>query len=112
MLFCIGDVKVTLDGLADQFRIRSAGGYDGWHFSDSKSGYRFEGTLFARPELFAGVTYEDTDGSPLYCHNSKLCDLNLDITDPGGTRRRYASHATTAYEVVARSAHPGVIFLI
>jgi len=112
MLIRIGDVPVALDGFTDQLRIRSSGGYDGWHFSGSRSGYRFSGTLLARPDLFAGVTYEDTDGSALFCHNSKLCDLSLDITDTKGKKRRYVSRAAAAFEVVTRSANPDVIFLI
>ncbi|HOH28189.1 MAG TPA: hypothetical protein PLC40_00815, partial [Candidatus Hydrogenedentes bacterium] len=86
--------------------------FDGWHFTTTKNRYSFEGNLTARLDDFACVTYEDTDGSNLYCHNTKLADMTLTVTSPEGRRTRYTSTGTTAYEVVTREPHPDIPVLL
>lgn len=106
------EITLSFNTVADMLCTKSSGAYDGWKFTAVKSGYRVQGNLRAGLEDYAGVTYEDTDGSNLFCHNSKLSDMTLDVTDPGGGTRRYIASGTAAYEVVSRSPNPSVEFLI
>lgn len=112
MYFRLENQHWVFNTLRDTVRVNSSHGYNGWQFTAEKRGFRFAGNIMARLEDFAGVTYEDTDGSNLYCHNTKVCDFSLSITTPGESPRWYFAHGSTAYEVVTREAHPGITFII
>lgn len=112
MFFQISGTQLIFNTMCDAFHIKSAYGYDGWRFTAEKSGFRFAGNLTVHLDDFAGVTYEDTNGSKLYCHNTKVCDCSITVTSPQGTSRRYSSSGGAAYEVVAREAHPQITFVI
>lgn len=112
MFFQIGRENFFLNTVTDALRFRSQYGFDGWGFTTRKNRYHFEGNLTARLDDFACVTYEDTDGSNLYCHNTKLADMTLTVTSPEGGRSRYTSAGTTAYEVVTRTPHPYIPVLL
>ncbi len=112
MLLQEGDRTWRFNTLRDAWRIHSKHDYNGWHFRAKKEGYLFEGHITARRDDYAGVTYEDTDGSLLFCHNAKICDMLLEITGPDGNIRRYRAERNAAYEVVDRSPHPDITFVI
>lgn len=108
MFIQIGMESVVLNTVTDAFRFQSRYGFDGWHFTTKKNGYRFEGNLTARLDDFACVTYEDTDGSHLYCHNTKQAAMTLTVTSPDGRQVSYATSGAAAYEVVTREPHPDI----
>ena len=108
MYIQLGTERFSINTLADALRAQSNYDFEGWQFSVQKRGYTFKGKLISRLDDFACVTYEDTDGSHLYCHNAKICDLVLDIISPNGAMHRYQSSGSTAYEVVSREAHPEI----
>ena len=112
MLIQAGNHTWRFNTLRDAWRIHSAYDYEGWRFRARKEGHLFEGRITARRDDYAGVTYEDTDGSLLYCHNAKICDMLLEITGPDGNRRRYQAERNVAYEVVDRAPHPDIMFVI
>ena len=112
MFIQIGRETLFLNTVMDALRFQSHCSFDGWHFTTTKNRYSFEGNLTARLDDFACVTYEDTDGSNLYCHNTKLADMTLTVTSPEGRRTRYTSTGTTAYEVVTREPHPDIPVLL
>ena len=68
----IGDETWQINTIRDILKARSRYDYETFTFTAKKNGTVFEGKVSARLEDYAGVTYEDTDGSPLYCHNSKI----------------------------------------
>lgn len=98
--------------LRDTFRIRSAYGVEGWRFSARKGEWAIRGEVHGDPRHYAGVTYEDTDGSNLYCYNSKVSDMTLELQRGNDAPIRCFSHGATAFEVVTRETIPGIPLLI
>ena len=98
--------------LRDALRSSSHYGPESWEFEASQGGITVRGHIRAELTDFAGVTYEDTDGSPLYCHNSKMVDMGLDIFRRGRLVRHLSAPHTVAYEFVTRTKHPDVTFVI
>lgn len=112
MFFQVEDKAYHLNTLRDAFSFYSQYGFEGWHFRVKKKKVLFEGRVHAGIEAYAGIPYEDTDGSLLYCHNTKIADMILQVIFPDGRKRRYVSHGAAAFEFVARSVHPDVPLLI
>jgi hypothetical protein len=77
---------------------------DSWTFEVDAGGARLTGRATAPPpERVALVEYDDTDGSKLWCYNSKLADLELRIQDPvDGIDERLTAEGTSAFEYVTR----------
>lgn len=107
-----GDRDYRFNRLRDSFKIKSSCGREGWDFDIQASEASIHGTVSARMQDYAGVTYEDTDGSKLYCHNSKMSDMEITLAQPGERARRYYAKGCVAYEVVTRTPFPEVPFLI
>lgn len=102
----------ALNSLGDALGIRSRWSLDGWEFCVRKDEWSFEGKISAARAQFAGVRYEDTDGSSLFCHNSKISTLDLAVLRGKKLERQVRSSGACAFEVVARAKDPGVRFLI
>lgn len=81
----------------------------GWRFTTTlRSGIQMQGVLQGKPEDFVGVTYEDTDGSLLYCYNSKLVDCTLTVVRHLARQEVYKASGTAAFEIVRRTPLPEV----
>jgi len=76
----------------------------GWEFDVDAGGVRLTGRAEAPPpERVALVEYDDTDGSKLWCYNSKLADLTLRLEDPdAGIERTLRAAGSSAFEYVTR----------
>ena len=75
---------------------------DHWHFEVESGGAHLEGEATA-PSNVALVEYDDTDGSNLWCYNSKLADLEFRLRDPEhGIDRTLTATGTSAFEYVTR----------
>jgi hypothetical protein len=73
-----------------------------WTFSAKKGGVTLSGEATS-PDNVALVEYTDTDGSNLWCYNSKLSRLELRIQDPKhGLDRTLVSSGRAAFEHVNR----------
>lgn len=74
-----------------------------WKFSGSDGAAELFGlATLKRPTAI--VEYTDTDGSRLWCHNSKLSDLSICFYDPEkDERRELRATGTAAFEVVTRT---------
>ena len=112
MFFRVGDEIWQVNTIRDILKARSHYDFETFTFTAKKGGTIFEGKVSARLEDYAGVTYEDTDGSHLYCHNSKISDIELTVTSANGQTQTYTGKGTCAYEVVAREPHPDIPLLI
>lgn len=108
----LGRERFSMNTVRDALCTKSSYDFDGWEFFASKGGCRFAGRLTAQRDDFACVTYEDTDGSNLYCHNAKICDMTLEITQPGGRTECYTALGAAAYEVVTRERNPAILLVI
>lgn len=85
--------------------IRSQSGFnrEEWVFKTSSGGVKLQGQAEA-PQDVALVEYTDTDDSNLWCYNSKLADLTLEIRDEkNGIERKLVSSGRSAYEWVTRT---------
>ena len=83
-----------------------------WKFAAKNRDISVIGTARARPEYIAVITYTDTDGSQLYCHNSKLADLELCVEEfKTGHRHIFKSDKKAALEWVTRSGFQGIKYL-
>jgi hypothetical protein len=77
-------------------------GQDHWVFSARKGDIVLSGEARS-PNNVALVEYTDTDGSHLWCYNSKLSDLTVRIQDPSrGLDRILRSSGRAAFEHVNR----------
>lgn len=73
-----------------------------WRFETEQDGVRLTGQARS-PERVALVEYTDTDGSNLWCYNSKLSDLEIRIQDARyGMDRTLKSTGRAAFEHVTR----------
>jgi hypothetical protein len=93
-------------------RSRSDYGPSHWEFEARTRGHVFRGSISASLEEFAGVTYEDTDGSHLYCHNSKVSAMTLEIFREGALAQTLHAEHSAAFEFVTREKHPEIHFVI
>lgn len=97
------------DGRAYPFRTplsvmqaKSEFGRQDWRFEVESGGASLTGWARA-PRNVALVEYDDTDGSKLWCHNSKLADLTLHLEDPEhGIDEKFRATGGSAFEYVTR----------
>lgn len=73
------------------------------------TGARLRAQFRAESEQFAGLRYEDPDGSALACLNSKLAEGELELTHAGRTRRFRTRQA--ALELGTRAPDHGIAML-
>ncbi len=83
-----------------------------WTFKAERGDLVFRGKIRAQYRDFAGITLEDTDGSLLYCANSKLSDLELHVYRKGKLEATLRAPGSAAFEVVDRELNPYVPLLI
>jgi hypothetical protein len=75
---------------------------DHWTFRARSGGAELIGEATA-PSNVALVQYDDTDGSNLWCYNSKLADLEFRLRDPEhGLDQSWTATGTSAFEYVTR----------
>jgi len=102
----------TFNRLRDSLSIRSEANLTEWNFQADRGELRFKGSCKAEHKDFTGVTYEDTDGSLLFCSNSKLSDMTILVYRQGKLESTFTAPGTAAFEVVSREKNPYVPFLI
>jgi hypothetical protein len=102
----------VFNSLWDALRVKSSSTLTEWRFQADRGDLSFRGTARAELKDFAGLTYEDTNGSLLYCANSKLSSLEIHVYRRGKLETTVYSHGTTAFEVVSREKNPYVPLLV
>ncbi len=100
----LGGQTHAFSSLRNWRQTRTSWGSGRWQFAAEAGGVRIEGELQAPgPAQVALVAYTDTDGSTLWCANSKLAALTLHIHDTRtGARQTLRSTACAAFEEVDR----------
>lgn len=74
-----------------------------WEFRTNTDDIELSTTIEADPSLVVGVQYEDTDGSLLYCYNTKMATMKLVIYDKKlNKERQFISLNKCAFEWVQR----------
>jgi hypothetical protein len=100
------------DSAWDAIQLKSESSITEWKFEAERADISFRGVARADHKDFAGVTLEDTDGSVLYCANSKLSQLQILVYRRGKLEATVNASGTAAFEVVSRSKNPYIQELI
>jgi hypothetical protein len=98
--------------LRDVLYLRSRNTLNEWDFRAERGDLSFHGNARAEHKDFAGITYEDTNGSLLYSCNSKLSDMKIHIYRRGKLESSFIADGTAALEIVSRQKNPYVPLLI
>jgi len=93
-------------------RVRSSHGHTDWNFVAESGDFAIHGAVRSEHRDFAGVTYEDTDGSLLYCATAQLADISLSVYRRGKLETTLRSPGGASLEVVTASQNPYVSVLM
>jgi hypothetical protein len=96
----------------DALRSHSKSSIQEWEFRVDRGDLSFRGVARANHKDFAGLTLEDTEGSFIYCNNSKLSDLKIHIYRNGKLEASYHSDGAAALEIVSHEKNPYVPLLV
>ncbi|MDP8224548.1 MAG: hypothetical protein P9L99_14400 [Candidatus Lernaella stagnicola] len=78
-----------------------------WRFGAENAGVKMTGEITTRPGNFVTVGYMDPDGGLLYCHNSKISTMRLELTGRDGKSiGTLTSENGCAVEFVDRRIYP------
>jgi len=77
-------------------------------FDAAGDGLRVRGRASARLADLVGVEYTDPDGAHLWCYNTKVADLTLEVRDERGAQRTLRADRTFALEFVQRTRDPRI----
>jgi len=97
--------------LKDHLYLRSKNTLNTWEFRADRNDLSFRGFVKAEHKDFAGLTYEDTNGSLLYCSNTKLSDMRVLIYRNGKLEATFDAQGTATFEIVSRDRNPYVPML-
>jgi hypothetical protein len=110
--FYYKDQNYYFNTLRDFINIRSKSTLNEWRFRAERGDLSFRGVINAEYKDFAGLTFEDTNGSYLYCSNSKLAMMQIFIYRRGKLEATYSAPGTAGFEIVSRNKNPYVPLLI
>jgi hypothetical protein len=73
-----------------------------WRFSCKGGDLAFRGRLWGEPGRFLQVEYHDPDGTPLYCCNSEVASLELEVSRRGHHIDTLRASGTAGLEFTSR----------
>ncbi len=74
-----------------------------WEFKTLSPNVQISASIDADIDTVVGVQYEDTDASPLYCYNTKMANMKLEIYDRVSEKKKtFVSPSKCAFEWVQR----------
>ena len=86
----------------DLFKTQSTFGYTFWNFSAHHKNISIQGKVKSSPQKIATIHYTDTDDSHLYCHNSKLAQIEISIKNKKTQKTTLLTSQSAALEWVTR----------
>lgn len=104
--------RYEFNTMADAFSIKSDYHLTKWSFGAEKGPLRLVGQINCDLKDLLAVTYEDTEGSFLYCNNSELASMDLSLYFKGKLEKTLRSKQTTGFETVTRQKSPYVEVLL
>ena len=104
--------RYELNRMHDAFAIKSDFSLTKWRFAAEKGPMRVVGEISCDVKDLLAITYEDTDGSYLYCNNSELASMDLSVYFKGKLEESLRSRQTTGFETVERAKSPYVEVLL
>ncbi|QQR79943.1 MAG: hypothetical protein IPJ69_11445 [Deltaproteobacteria bacterium] len=100
-IFLMGKQNMNFDPQKFFFHFSRWDGQE-WHFEAKQNGGTLTGVAFLSRQN-ALVEYTDTDGSKLWCTNSKLSSLNIRLQDPKRKiDQEFKATQSAAFEMVSR----------
>lgn len=100
------------NGMWDLMHLRSENTLTEWKFQADRGDLSFRGQVKAEHRDFAGLTYEDTNGSLLYCADTKLADMQVHVYRKGKLEATFLSKGSASFEIASRNRSPYVHLLI
>ena len=101
--FQVGNEKLCLNRCIDLFRTTSHYKRGSWKFKAKNKDFILEGDIQSDPQKIIEIPYTDTDDTTLICHNSKLANLSLTLTELKTNQKRcFVSKNKAALEWVTR----------
>lgn len=97
-----------LNSLVQLFRNKSKSAFPVWMVSAKKGHMRFSVKISAPVESFVGVEYTDPGGEKLWCYNTKVANLVLEVYERKTSLATLTSTALSALEFVSRSKDPRI----
>lgn len=108
--------RLEWNSLGDALSMPSRFSLMQWEFEASKrtseGKLTFKAVIECNVRDLVGVTYEDTLGGFLYCHNSEIASMKLEVFKNGELQETLRSVRTTGFETVTREKSPYVEFLL
>ncbi len=110
--------RVVLDG--EQYRFDTWANFRGaktehgpthWSFTARGPNGTVRGKVVGRPEDTLGLTYDNPNAPPIYCLNTKLAELTLELTPKHGASRTLHS-SRCALEVGTRDTGSGITMVL
>jgi len=98
--------------LREALYIKSKHNLNEWTFQADRDDLSFRGYAKAEHKDFAGLTFEDTNGSYLYCTHSELAEMKIHVYRKGKLEATLTSPGTAGFEIVSREKNPYVPLLI
>jgi hypothetical protein len=89
-------------------RARSEAAFPEWSFQFSAEGLSFSGRARASLDRMLQVEYTDPDGTPSYCCNSEIADLEIEVKRGGETLDRLRASGTANLEFGAHAARADI----
>lgn len=100
------------DSMRDPLRIRSKSSLNEWTFHADRGDLSFRGAVKGEYKDFAGLSFEDTNGSVIYCASSRLADLSIHIYRKGKLEQALRSNGSAAFDIASRERNPYIALLI
>ncbi len=79
-----------------------------WSFTAASAGLAIEGEITCPPAKLVAVTYEDPDGDKLWCNNSEVASIRLELHMPDNSSETITAQDTCAVEFADRRIYESV----
>lgn len=100
------------NNIRDAIRLQSSNTLNEWTFQAERGDLLFRGRASVEHKDFAGLTLEDTNGSLIYCANSKFSDLEIHVYNHGKLESALRANQTASVEIASRKKNPYVPILV
>lgn len=110
--FLYRDQHYHFNTLRDALYVKSRHDLNEWKFQADRDDLSFRGQIRAEHKDFAGLSFEDTNGSLLYCTHSELATMDIQIYRKGKLETSFTSPGGAGFEIVGREKNPYVPTLL
>ncbi len=109
---CYQGREYYMNGLLRAYKNFSLTQLPSWKFTGISGEYSFEGEAWADIENFVGVAYTDPDGEKLWCYNTKVANMKINVYMGARQVDELKADGTAALEFVSRERDGRIPILI